>query len=245
MTVAEIAAVESIANALLAEFEIQALITRRFLERIPEDRLTWKPHEKSMTAGQLGYHIAFVPGGVIRIVKNSPVQAPEFGNFPQPASREEILKTFDESVAAVRDLLPQFDDAAMHETWRLVAGGREVLAQPRCAFLRDVMLSHWYQHRGQLSVYLLVECSGARKLGTERRRAAALYAEGANSIGVAEVLHVPGMPCDRSIDCRKRNRVWRTDSPCCGHNPEEAIEDSIPRTDQHEGGSRWQRLRQK
>ena len=53
MTVAEVAAVESIANALLAEFEIQALITRRFLERIPQDRLTWKPHEKSMTAGQL------------------------------------------------------------------------------------------------------------------------------------------------------------------------------------------------
>ena len=154
MTVAEVAAVESIANALLAEFEIQALITRRFLERIPEDRLTWKPHEKSLTAGQLGYHLAFVPGGVIRIVKNSPVQAPEFANFPQPASREEILKTFDESVAAVRDLLPQFDDAAMHETWRLVAGEKVVLAQPRAAFIRDVMLSHWYQHRGQLSVYL-------------------------------------------------------------------------------------------
>jgi hypothetical protein len=99
MTVAEVAVVESIANALLAEFETQALITRRFLERIPEDRLTWKPHEKSMTAGQLGYHIAFVPGGVIRIVKNSPVQAPDFANFPQPASRDEILKTFDESVA--------------------------------------------------------------------------------------------------------------------------------------------------
>src|SRR5208282_1225911 len=80
MTVADLAAVESIANALLAEFETQALITRRFLERIPEDRLTWKPHEKSMTAGQLGYHIAFVPGGVIRIVKNSPVQAPDFAN---------------------------------------------------------------------------------------------------------------------------------------------------------------------
>jgi uncharacterized damage-inducible protein DinB len=154
MTVAEVAAVESIANALLAEFEIQALITRRFLERIPEDRLTWKPHEKSMTAGQLGYHIAFVPGGVIRIVKNSPVQTPEFANFPQPASREEILKTFDESVVAVRDLLPQFDDAAMHETWRLVAGEKVILAQPRAAFIRDVMLSHWYQHRGQLSVYL-------------------------------------------------------------------------------------------
>ena len=59
----------SIAQSLLAEFEIQAPITRRFLERLPEDKLTWKPHEKSMTAGQLAYHLAFTPGGVIRFVQ--------------------------------------------------------------------------------------------------------------------------------------------------------------------------------
>jgi hypothetical protein len=90
---------------------------------------------------------------VIRFVQNNPAQAPDF-NFPQPASREEILKSFDESIATVRDVLPTFDDAAMNETWRLVAGGREVLAQPRGNFLRDVMLSHWYQHRGQFGLYL-------------------------------------------------------------------------------------------
>jgi uncharacterized damage-inducible protein DinB len=144
----------SIAQAFLAEFETQAPITRRFLERLPADKLTWKPHAKSMTAGQLAYHLAFVPGGIVRFVQNNPAPAPEFANFPQPASREEILKVFEESITAVRNQLPKFDDAAMRETWRLVAGGREVLAQPRAEFLRDVMFSHWYQHRGQFSVYL-------------------------------------------------------------------------------------------
>jgi uncharacterized damage-inducible protein DinB len=144
----------SIAKALLAEFETQASVTRRFLERLPEDKLTWKPHERSMSAGQLAYHLAVVPGGVIRFVQNNPAQAPDFANFPQPVTREEIIKTFDDSIAAVRSLLPKLDDAAMKETWRLVAGGKEVLAQPRAEFLRDVMLSHWYQHRGQFSVYL-------------------------------------------------------------------------------------------
>lgn len=144
----------SIAQSLLAEFEAQAPITRKFLERLPEDKLTWKPHNKSMSAGQLAYHLAFVPGGVVRFVQNNPAPAPEFASFPQPASREEILRVFEESIAAVRSQLPKFDDTAMRETWRMVAGGREVLAQPRAEFLRDVMFSHWYQHRGQFSVYL-------------------------------------------------------------------------------------------
>jgi len=106
-----------------------------------------------MTAGQLAYHLAFVPGGVIRFVQNNPAQAPDF-NFPQPASRQEILKTLDDSIAAVQTLLPKFDDAAMRETWRLFAGDRELLAQPRGLFVRDIMLNHWYQHRGQFCVYL-------------------------------------------------------------------------------------------
>jgi uncharacterized damage-inducible protein DinB len=142
------------AQTLLAEFEVQAPVTRKFLERVPEDKLTWKPHDKSMTAGQLAYHLAFVPGGIVRFVQNNPAQAPQSFNFPQPASREEILKAFDESIATVRSVLPTFDDAAMAETWRMVAGDRELFAQPRSQFLRDVMLSHWYQHRGQFSVYL-------------------------------------------------------------------------------------------
>src|SRR5262249_23062047 len=143
----------TIAHELLSEFEVQVPVTRRFLERVPEEQLTWKPHPKSMTAGQLAYHLASVPGNVVRFVQNNPAEAPGF-NFPQPATREEILKTFEGAVATVRDILPKFSDAAMMETWRLVAGGTEVMAQPRVDFLRDIMLNHWYQHRGQFSVYL-------------------------------------------------------------------------------------------
>jgi hypothetical protein len=90
---------------------------------------------------------------VVRGAQQNPAQAPGFV-FPQPANRDEILKAWDESIATVREVLPQFDNAAMHETWRLFAGEKELLAIPRVAFLRDIMLNHWYQHRGQFSVYL-------------------------------------------------------------------------------------------
>ena len=144
-----------IAQTILKEFEEQAAVTRKFLDRLPEDRLTWKPHEKSMTAGQLAYHLAFVPGGVIQFVQNSPAQAPDF-NFPQPATKAEILKTFEGSIATVRSLLPALDDKKIQETWRLVQGDKELLALPRAQFIRDIMLNHWYQHRGQFSVYLRI-----------------------------------------------------------------------------------------
>jgi uncharacterized damage-inducible protein DinB len=142
-----------IAESLLAEFQIQAPITRKFLERLPEDKLTWKPHERSLSAGQLAYHLASVPGGIVRFIQNNPAQARGFV-FPQPETCDEILNMFGDSVATVQSLLPTFDDAAMQETWRLVADGQEVLAQPRAEFARDIMFSHWYQHRGQFSVYL-------------------------------------------------------------------------------------------
>jgi uncharacterized damage-inducible protein DinB len=154
MPVSEPVSTQSIAQSFLAEFEAQVPITRKFLERLPADKLTWKPHEKSMTAGQLAYHLATVPGGIVKLVGDNPVPARGKFEYPQPASREEILQAFDESIAIVRSLLPGYGDAAMKETWRLVAGDREVFSQPRGEFIRDVMLSHWYQHRGQFSVYL-------------------------------------------------------------------------------------------
>jgi uncharacterized damage-inducible protein DinB len=154
MPVAEQAVTNSIAQSMLAEFETQAPVTRRFLERLPEDKLTWKPHEKSMTAGQLALHIATTTSGIVQFVQENPRQARGEFVFPQPASRDEILKAFDASIATVRETLPKFDDASMHESWRLVKGDRELFALPRMGFLRDIMFSHWYQHRGQFSVYL-------------------------------------------------------------------------------------------
>ena len=143
----------SIAQQLLAEFEAQVPVTRKFLERLPEDKLTWKPHAKSLTAGQLAYHLAFVPGGVIRGAQSSQIPPPDF-KFPQPESLQQVFQTFDESVATVREVMPGFDDRAMNDIWRIVAGDQELLALPRQAFLRNIMLNHWYQHRGQFSVYL-------------------------------------------------------------------------------------------
>jgi len=144
----------SLAQNIFAEFEAQAPVTRRFLERLPENRWSWKPHEKSMSAGQLALHIARVPGDAVQFAQQNPATAPDFSKAPEPSSLREILNTFDESVAVVRSVLPDCDDSNMQETWRMVQGDRELLALPRVQFLRDIMLNHWYQHRGQLSVYL-------------------------------------------------------------------------------------------
>jgi len=145
-----------IALELLSEFEIQAPLTRKFLERVPEFMLTWKPHEKSMTLGQLAYHLASVPAGIARFVETNQAPAPENFVFPQPASLAEILKTHDEGVAIVRATLSKFDDRAMKETFRLMRGDRDALATPRENFVRNIMLNHWYQHRGQMCVYLRI-----------------------------------------------------------------------------------------
>ena len=145
----------SLAQTLIMELEEQAPLTRKFLERLPEDKLAWKPHEKSMTAGQLALHIAQVPGGIARLVQQNPAQAPDFGRpSNQPATLQEVLAAHDESLATARRELAKFDDAAMQELWRIKQGDRELFACPRAKFVRDVMLSHWYQHRGQFSVYL-------------------------------------------------------------------------------------------
>lgn len=143
----------SLAQSMLAEFEAQAPVTRKFLERLPEDKLTWKPHEKSMSAGQLALHIAQVPGGVIQLARQNPAAAPNF-TAPQPLSVQEVLDAFDLSITVVKRTLPQFDEASMQETWRLQQNGKEIFAIPRAQFLRDIMLNHWYQHRGQFGVYL-------------------------------------------------------------------------------------------
>lgn len=145
----------SIVDQLLAEFEQQAPVTRKFLERLPENRLTWRPHEKSMTAGQLALHLAVVPGNVLRASQQNPAPAPDFSKMlVQPSSLQEILDAYTEGINIVRSELPKFDDAQMRETWRLVQGDQEILAVPRQWFLRNIMLNHWYQHRGQFSVYL-------------------------------------------------------------------------------------------
>lgn len=144
----------SIAKTLLSEFETQAPITRKFLERLPEEKFLWRPHERSWTAGQLAFHLAVVPGSVVKGAQLNPAPSPDFNNRPSPTSHAELLQTFDDSVATVRNTLPGWNDRYMEEIWRLGGGDQEIAAMPRKEFLRQIMLNHWYQHRGQFAVYL-------------------------------------------------------------------------------------------
>jgi uncharacterized damage-inducible protein DinB len=142
-----------IIDALLAELEQEAKATARVLERVPDAHLRWKPHPKSYSLGQLALHVATVPGGVATLAARDTTASPGFAQ-PEAASTGELLPALHASVATARELLGGFDDARMTATWRLVAGEREIMAMPRVAFVRAIMLNHWYHHRGQLLVYL-------------------------------------------------------------------------------------------
>jgi uncharacterized damage-inducible protein DinB len=144
----------SIIENLLQELEQEARTTRRVLERVPADRLAWKPHDKSMSLGQLALHVATVPGNVAELVAQPVVRDPP--NFVQEPARTtaELVPALNDSVARARRALGPMDDGAMSATWRMMAGERELMAMPRVALARAVMLNHWYHHRGQLLVYL-------------------------------------------------------------------------------------------
>ena len=109
-----------------------------------------------MSLGQLALHVATVPGMVAEIAAIDTVTAPNSFIQPEPATAAELVPALAESVAKAKRALGTYDDAKMAATWRLQngVGGREMLAMPRVAFVRTVMLNHWYHHRGQLLVYL-------------------------------------------------------------------------------------------
>jgi uncharacterized damage-inducible protein DinB len=90
---------------------------------------------------------------VATLACESEIQAPDFRD-QAPQSAAELIPALDESVATAKRLLASMDDARLSETWRVKRNGQEVLAIPRAALLRSIMLNHWYHHRGQLSVYL-------------------------------------------------------------------------------------------
>jgi uncharacterized damage-inducible protein DinB len=143
-----------IANALIMELEQEAKTTRALLARVPDDKLTWKPHDKSMTLGELALHIATAPGGTAQA---GALDGFDYGNFskpPEPESAAAIVAAFDEGIARAKAILGGLDDAAMAGTWSLVRDGQPVMSVPRAGFFRAIMLNHLYHHRGQLSVYL-------------------------------------------------------------------------------------------
>ena len=144
----------AVIDGLLQELEREAETTRRVLERVPDNQLTWRPHPKARTLGALALHVAMVPGGVAELAASqSPAQVPQFSD-PSPQSAAELIPALDQSIAKAKKALGGMDDVAVMAMWRMMQGDRELFAVPRVAFLRSIMLNHWYHHRGQLTVYL-------------------------------------------------------------------------------------------
>jgi uncharacterized damage-inducible protein DinB len=143
----------SMIEALIQELEQEAQTTRRVLERVPGDRLGWKPHAKSMSLGQLALHVATTPGVVSDIVRQSPFPVPEFTQA-SATTASELIPSLEQSVTRAKENLRAIGDAGLGNLWRVVDGDKELMAMPVGAVLRFIMLNHWYHHRGQLSVYL-------------------------------------------------------------------------------------------
>ena len=138
---------------LLQELEQEAQATRRVLENIPEDRLDWKPHDKSMSLGQLAMHVANLPGAIAE-VSTSDFDVKTVIPRPSARSTAELLVVLEDSLKRAQRILGAMADADLESPWRMMNGDREIMAMSRGALLRSVMLNHWYHHRGQLTVYL-------------------------------------------------------------------------------------------
>lgn len=141
------------ANELIEELKQESASTRRVLERIPEAKLAWKPHPKSMTIGQLGLHLAVLPRAIADLVAELNVEAPDVPR-PQPSSVAEVVSMLDSSVPYGVDKLKKWGDEGLRENWTLTFKGKQVFAMPRGAVIRSIMLNHSYHHRGMLMVYL-------------------------------------------------------------------------------------------
>lgn len=140
-------------ESILNEFREEVPATRRVLERIPGDKLGWKPHPKSRSLGELAMHVANIHGMAERIAKFDEFSA---GSVPPATANsvEEIRSAFEKNVLTAEESLSNMTDETALGNWRLIFKGKEILKKPRVKALRTNLLNHLYHHRGQLSVYL-------------------------------------------------------------------------------------------
>ena len=146
----------SIAETLLPEFDREMGMTRRLLERLPDQHFAWKPHEKSMSLGRLAEHLAELPGwakvaivdsGIDMSVRRPPDYVP-------PSTRTAVLDMFDKNVTDARSALSGRTDAEMMAPWTLKAQGKEIFTMPKAIVMRGFVMNHIIHHRGQMTVYL-------------------------------------------------------------------------------------------
>ena len=145
-------------QALLPEFDMEMANTRRALERVPDDKLAWKPHEKSMTMGRLAGHLAELPGWGTATMGNDTLDIAPPGAPPQQGltakSRQDAIEIFDKNVAAARAAIAGASDEVLMKPWSLLKGGRTLMTMPKIAVLRSFVMNHMIHHRAQLGVYL-------------------------------------------------------------------------------------------
>jgi uncharacterized damage-inducible protein DinB len=142
-----------VVDPILIELDGEAPITRRVLERVPEDKLAWQPHPKSMSLGRLAMHVAEINGEIAEMIL---ADSHDFGGGPgrEGKSRADILEVFDEGLLRAREVVAGTSDARAMEEWTALVSGNKVMTMPRIGVMRTIMMNHLYHHRGQLSVYL-------------------------------------------------------------------------------------------
>lgn len=142
-------------DQFLQEFEMESRTTRRVLERVPEDRLGWKPHPRSMSLGSLAMHVAGSPAFITGWALQDSVEAVAGAPERNPASLAEILAVHDASVEKAKAALAVLGDEGLRKDWRMVSSeGATLFTMPKSAVIRSFACNHVYHHRGQLSVYL-------------------------------------------------------------------------------------------
>ena len=148
----------SYGETILPEFNQEMASTRKVLERVPEDKLDWRPHPRSNTIGWNANHLAEIPGWVEgTLAQTSWDLAPPDGEryqSPTLATRREILELFDRNVATAKKALAAVKDEAMGEQWSLLEGGKPLITMPRASVIRSFVLNHAIHHRAILCVYL-------------------------------------------------------------------------------------------
>jgi uncharacterized damage-inducible protein DinB len=146
----------AIRDALLPEYDHEMKTTRKLLERVPMTQAQWKPHDKSMSLGQLATHIAEIPAWVSSIMNTTCLDMGENADHQQPTyhTSEELVSAFDANITKARDLINTKTDAELMEVWTLKKGKQVLLSLPKAAVLRSFLMNHLIHHRGQLSVYI-------------------------------------------------------------------------------------------
>ena len=147
----------TIGLTMLPEFDQEMKNTRNTLERVPEDKWGWKPHEKSGTVGWLASHIATLPGWLSMTIQTTeldyaPVNGPAY-EPPKITNRKELLAEFDKCSAEARTALSNVGDADLMQGWTLLAGGQKIFTMPRIGCIRGFVMNHLIHHRAQLGVY--------------------------------------------------------------------------------------------